>query len=281
MFGYITPDLSQMNEDQKKRFQMYYCGVCSSLSDLYGSVVRVSHSYDLTFLAILLDGLYEEQEEIIERTCPVHPFSPKSTVSSKVVEYAAAMNLLLTYHKLADDWKDDRSILAKLFMRSIESRYRSTAKQYPRQCGAIERWMGRIDQIEDLNEFIIDEPALATGEMLADLFCWRKDIWEESLRHIGRGLGQFIYFMDAYDDVKRDKAKSNFNPLLVLMERSDYEELCVHTMQSMLAESAYGFEQLPIVKNVDLLRNILYSGVWTRYNQLHASVKKRAKRRRT
>ena len=33
----------------------------------------------------------------------------------------------------------------------------------------------------------------------------------------------------------------------------------------MMSECCKEFEQLPILQNVDILRNILYSGVWCRY----------------
>ena len=34
----------------------------------------------------------------------------------------------------------------------------------------------------------------------------------------------------------------------------------------LLAACARGFERLPCVEDADLLRNILYSGVWLKYN---------------
>jgi hypothetical protein len=33
----------------------------------------------------------------------------------------------------------------------------------------------------------------------------------------------------------------------------------------MMAECSKAFERLPIVENTEILRNILYSGVWCRY----------------
>jgi hypothetical protein len=36
----------------------------------------------------------------------------------------------------------------------------------------------------------------------------------------------------------------------------------------MMAECSRAFEQLPILKYGDILRNILYSGVWTRYEMV-------------
>ena len=34
------------------------------------------------------------------------------------------------------------------------------------------------------------------------------------------------------------------------------------------------FERLPIVKDVELIRNILYSGIWVRFHQIRSGEKK-------
>ena len=41
----------------------------------------------------------------------------------------------------------------------------------------------------------------------------------------------------------------------------------------MMAETSRVFEQLPIVEEVEILRNILYAGVWSRYGQIRCSRK--------
>ena len=36
----------------------------------------------------------------------------------------------------------------------------------------------------------------------------------------------------------------------------------------MMAECSIAFEQLPLIDDIDILRNVLYSGVWYRYEQV-------------
>ncbi len=36
----------------------------------------------------------------------------------------------------------------------------------------------------------------------------------------------------------------------------------------LLAEAADALERLPLVQDLELLRNILYAGVWQKYNQV-------------
>ena len=42
----------------------------------------------------------------------------------------------------------------------------------------------------------------------------------------------------------------------------------------LLARCARSFERLPCVEDADLLRNILYSGVWLKYNCKNAKKEK-------
>ena len=45
-----------------------------------------------------------------------------------------------------------------------------------------------------------------------------------------------------------------------------------------MAECAKSFERLPIIEHADLIRNILYSGVWTKYEMLQ--LKKNAEKKK-
>jgi hypothetical protein len=83
--------------------------------------------------------------------------------------------------------------------------------------------------------------------------------------------------MDAYEDRKKDKKKNHYNPLCYLETENEqeYETLCRLMMTSMISECAKSFERLPILLHADLLRNILYSGVWSKYEYLQLKNKKR------
>ena len=65
-------------------------------------------NYDLTFLALLLTGLYEPETEKERRRCLLHPVKKHDSIQNEAVDYAADMCVLLSYQKLLDDWKDER-----------------------------------------------------------------------------------------------------------------------------------------------------------------------------
>ena len=56
-----------------------------------------------------------------------------------------------------------------------------------------------------------------------------------------------------------------YNPLTQWRDRPDYDNFCRETLELLIAEAAEGFEILPLEQDLDLLRNIIYSGVWQRY----------------
>ena len=108
---------------------------------------------------------------------------------------------------------------------------------------------------------------------MAEIFVIRKDVWEEYLRKFGFYLGKFIYIMDAYDDLEKDIKKGSYNPLKTLYEsyeedKEGYEREVYDILLMMMAEASGAFEKLPCIKESELLRNIIYSGVWSKYNKL-------------
>ena len=48
----------------------------------------------------------------------------------------------------------------------------------------------------------------------------------------------------------------------------DFETFSRLLLTSMMSECAKSFERLPILLHAEICRNILYSGVWTRYEYL-------------
>ena len=99
---------------------------------------------------------------------------------------------------------------------------------------------------------------------MAELFVYKKDRWEPELRAIGYGLGRYIYLADAAVDFDDDMKSGNYNPL-TSVELEPQELRAV--LKSFLGDASEAFERLPLVQDVNLLRNILYSGIWMKYNQ--------------
>ena len=270
MFGYIITNADSLPKDRQERFRAFYCGLCRTLRRRHGWVGSATLSYDMTFLATLLNALYEPGETAGEERCATHPIRRHAYVESPVMDYVADMNLALAYYKCEDNWLDDHSLPSAAEARLLARGYDRVKRDHPGKCRAIEAWLDEIHAIERARAEAIDPPVNATGRMLAELFDWRGDVWSESLRGIGDGLGRFIYFMDAYDDLPADEKRGRYNPLKALRARDDYESFCRDAMMMMAGDATQAFELLPIVEDADILRNVLYSGIWSRYAQLQA-----------
>ena len=71
--------------------------------------------------------------------------------------------------------------------------------------------------------------------------------------------------MDAYEDVEKDAKTGNYNVFSHEWQDAGFEQRAEGILGMMMAECSRAFERLPIVENAAILRNILYSGVWRRY----------------
>ena len=59
-----------------------------------------------------------------------------------------------------------------------------------------------------------------------------------------------------------------------LKNRPDYEEYCKNMLCMMIAECSSEFEGLPCLQDGDILRHILYEGVWNQYRKMHMEQEK-------
>ena len=281
MFGYININRAEMSEEDMKIYQSYYCGLCQILRKNSGIRGQMLLNYDMTFLIVLLSGLYELEDHEKEFVCAIHPGKKKLARVNEATQYAAKMNVILAYHNLEDDWRDDRAYAKRAISQIIRKDYLKIVREYPRQAEALEKYMHRLIDLEQTKETNLDLVAGITGEMLGEIFAWKEDIWAEELRCLGFYLGKFIYLMDAYEDLEKDEKGGKYNPFLDLQKENpkDYETISNLILTSMMSECSKSFERLPVLQNADIIRNILYSGVWSKYEYIQLKKKKRRKNR--
>ena len=262
MFGYVSANWKELTKEQQDRYGSVYCGICRQIRIRSGQVARLGLSYDMAFLALLLMSLYEPEEEAGKNRCVIHPIKRRPWVDSEIVRYCADMNVALAYYNCLDDWQDDRKAGAKLLAGNLEQYLPAIEEKWPRQCESIRHCLKVLSGLEKENCPNPDEPAAAFGKLMEELLVFRQDHWESVLRQLGQSLGRFVYLMDAAVDYDRDRRKHKYNPWLAgEKEPASREEALVLTMGRATA----AFEKLPLVRDKELLNNILYSGVWVRY----------------
>ena len=266
MFGYIEANISELNEDQLRRYRGCYCGLCRALKNRHGQLSRVTLSFDMTFLVMLLSSMYEAEEISGEGRCGIHPLKKRHYWHGEFSDYAADMNVALAYHNCLDDWRDDRNFVKYAEAKVLEKQYKAVAQLWPRQCEAIENCIFRLSEIEKAENADPDAGANCFAQLMGELFVCREDsLWQDKIRLFGEGLGRFIYMMDACVDFEKDKKRGRYNPLMSISKDALSEEEKLTILKMLLGECARVFEMLPLISDVDIMRNILYSGVWQQY----------------
>lgn len=265
MFGYIAINKAEMKFRDFDIYHAYYCGLCKILKEQYGKSGQLTLSYDMTFLVILLSGLYEPDAEDSHVRCIAHPLQKHVARVNDFTAYAADMNLVLSYYKCLDDWTDEHRKKAYLNARLLRSKVNKIKNCYPEKVAFIADRLQLLRTYEKQDEQNLDKMAGLFGEIMAEIFACRHDEWEESLRKFGFFLGKFIYLMDAFEDIDDDLANECYNPLKGIYKREDFNDYCKQILTMMIAECSREFEKLPILTHAEILRNILYSGVWCRY----------------
>ena len=73
MFGYVTIRKDDLKVKDYNKYQAYYCGLCQDIKEAYGKKGQAMLTFDMTFLSILLTGLYEcETKEQIHKILRRH-----------------------------------------------------------------------------------------------------------------------------------------------------------------------------------------------------------------
>ena len=274
MFGYVTISEPELKVKDLRKYKAYYCGLCRTLKERYGSVGQFTLTYDMTFAVILLTSLYESETEHLTHRCKVHPVKKQNMLRNEMTEYAADMNMILAYYHMKDDWIDEKKVSGFLGTYALRRKVKKIIKKYPRQSRVIQKELKALSALEKENSQNIDKTAGCFGRLMAELLVYREDQWEARLRKMGFFLGKFVYLMDAYEDLEKDKKEGCYNPLKERSTQPDYEERCREMLCMMIAECSAQFEGFPCLLDVDILRNILYDGVWTRYRKIQEQKKK-------
>lgn len=282
MFGYILVNPNTLSKDEKTRYREAYCGLCRQLR-AYGAEGRAALSYDMTFIALLLNSVYEPAEERGFERCVMRPAPAHGYFVSEATDYAADMNVLLAYYKELDDWNDDRDRGAFARSKTFRRYLPAIGEKWPVQTSRVAECMETLSDIEKRNVLNPDEPANCFGALMGDILDWKNDTARPSgggkdngecggdegveipgvrLRRMGEALGRFLYLLDASNDLRDDIRKERYNPLIAQTD-TNFKPL----LTMMIGECTREFETLNVTRDLHLLRNVLYSGVWMKYRK--------------
>lgn len=264
MLGYVTIDKNELKVREFDMYQAYYCGICKSIGRRFGQLPRMTLSYDSVFLALVLAGLSEETDIVLQEHCITHHIKKKPVVfGNEALDYSADVMVILAYHKFFDDWKDERSKVGLLGKSALAGAYRKLQQIHPDVCKKTEESINALSELEKENSGKMDLVSGTFADIMETLFAGYDPAANSSriLGQMGRHLGKWIYTIDALDDYKKDMEEEHYNPLKF---RENKLEGIGDLLYNYLAEVTNAYDLLEIKKNKGIIDNIIFMGLRVR-----------------
>ena len=269
MFGYVRINKMDLTFREFDYYKGYYCGLCKYLKENHGEISRLSLNYDITFLIVILTALYKLDSDITYERCIANPLKKKMRIVNEITEYAASMNILLSYYKLEDNLYDDNGIKDKLAYELYKGKLKKAYEKYPQKAEYIKQQLGNLRELEKQESKSIDKVSNTFGNLMGEIFVYKKDEYEQNLRNIGFNLGKYIYILDAYEDLEEDNNMERYNPFIDYIDKKEELKNKVDRLISMsLGMATKNIEQLNLEFNKSIIDNIIYSGVYLRYKSI-------------
>ena len=278
MFGYVRPFKSELLVREYDQYKAAYCQLCRALKEHYGRAASFTLSYDCTFYALLMLSTREARLSLHHGRCVMNPLKRCDFLESDGEAYhkAAALSVLLTYHKLRDNLEDDsffKSLGSRLFLPFVSRRARKAVEEYPFLAQEAQKAMDGQRQAEE-NAGGVDACAEPTANLLAALFrelaC--DSIHGEVRERFGYFLGRWVYLMDAADDLLDDLKEGAFNPFiprlglsgkteLTPQERKAADQACNQTLNATAAQMLLAFNLVELRNFGPILENVVTKGL--------------------
>ena len=277
MFGYISIDKPELKIKEYETFRAYYCGLCHGLKE-YSQKARMLLNYDCAFLFLLTEALREGKPVYKPLRCAVHPLEKRAIVDHGGAEYAAAVNVMLGVLSLKDHAEDEKDPAGRAAAAILKKDYQKAREKYPEIAEKIEENLARLSAAEKAGESDIDKAADHFAVLLAEIFeggAGEDSRWQ--MRALGYNLGRWIYLIDAWDDFNKDVKKGNYNPFIARYGKVKTEEMkqsAEFHLNASAANACMAYDLLEIRKHDPILKNILYSGIYKKTEQILKGGKK-------
>lgn len=274
MFGYVRAHSAELKVKEYEAYRGVYCGLCRSMGKCTGQCSRMTLSYDFAFLALLRICFTGERVEFEQRRCIVHPLKKRSMMKrSDTLEYCARAAAILNYHKIKDDLSDERGLKKLRAIAALpfvaHARKKALRSGLSELDASIHAKLCELSDIEAQRLLSVDAPATVFGEILALICAHGLDGSDARIAaQLGRGVGKWIYSVDALDDMQGDAKHSRYNPFLLLYggRAPSAEQLSgiADALRAALADEAESALDLVecdnrIIKNI--VDNIMFLGL--------------------
>ena len=222
LFGYIRPLISELKVRELELYRSVYCGLCRAMKHSTGNLSRISISYDFVFCAFIRAALTGQSFAPEKRWCFLHPLEKRLIAAeNETLVDCALMSAVLTREKAYDNYQDSR-FLSKIStgmalpqvnrMLKLAIRKDSGVADVAKRVG---EKMDKLYELEKSGSKSPDEPAQASGELLAEIFKYKLEGEKRSIASaVGIRIGRWVYLVDAADDYQSDIKNSEYNPFI-------------------------------------------------------------------
>lgn len=225
MLGYLHPKLKCSNPKLKEQYKALYCGLCHSLKKNYGYRGIACLNYEVTFLLLLIISASEKESVIFHGSCCLTPFVrvPFIDYLSREVKTSADISILVSGFEIKDNINDGGVFVWKIFDRLLNKLNETATNEISEFEASIKNKLNTFYYLEKKGSDDIDEILCSCGDIVEKfvepLLPAVDGPVAEIISMIANYIGQWIYLVDACDDLQKDISTDSFNPLRHL---SDY-----------------------------------------------------------
>ncbi|MGB9795428.1 DUF5685 family protein [Fervidobacterium riparium] len=268
MFGYVKPLRYELKLRELDEFRGFYCGVCTSMQKMK-YISKFFLTYDAVFLALVISGLKAKRYGYNKKFC-IETLKRVKYFSGDDIDFAATRFLKLLEYKLIDDYEDDKNFVKLLLAKSIHRADDSNDFEH--------QLVGLLKELRDFEKNKVGNVERASdvfGRILQLLVSDIDGIDEMNmivLKNMAYNLGKWIYVLDAFDDIKKDAKKNNYNPILLEhgFNSGDSIDAFVDrvrpnirkTLYRILDDTVLSYNLLEIKSYKSITDNIVYQGLF-------------------
>ena len=231
MQGYLTPNRLDLTIRQNRNYFHSQCGLCQQLKQDYGTLARFLVNRDALILQLLMESQLPHEPIHQKVRCGVQPLLHSAKANPKAAKFAAAVTVMMFWGKLTDTIQDAKGIsgflsrpVAKFMLwknRHKIKKAENTLQELGFDVQVIYDLFEQQQKLEQVSDFSsLDEVATPTAQGLAALFAHTAILANrfdnvDTLKRLGKEVGEMLYILDARDDLSADLKKKRFNPLKI------------------------------------------------------------------
>ncbi|HBY21167.1 MAG TPA: hypothetical protein DEG71_09235 [Clostridiales bacterium] len=267
MFGYIRYSKPDLTFREFYIYRTYYCGVCKWIKKNFGELPRVTLNYDIVFISILLSAIYLEEDKYSLERCAISGFKKKKLACNEYIDYATYVNIMLVYHKLLDNYLDDKSIQALFASKLLRKNYQKVVDKYTYKAEVLQDGLSRMQALEKNKLATLENMSNIFGEIFGELFVYKDDEHAEILRKLGYSIGRYVYILDSYEDLEDDIRKKRYNPL-TSYDKDNISSIVEREIELLLSEIEIMAKDLKLRRLEGLVCNVLVLGLRNKANMV-------------